>query len=217
MGCGEVPYLTSARYWTDLGCRVILPESEYKAHVQNAGAMVLRCNRQGEGGSAAENELREIVSEAGLACMSRDDYAEEFASFKNAYLLIGGMLAAVIGLIGLLNFANTIITSVNYRERELTILNVIGMTEGQCSRMLLWEGFFYAALSILFTDTVGVVISYGLVKFVGSLYDFVDWNFNMIPLLVGNLLFLLIAFASTLLAYWALGKKELGLRLQKFN
>lgn len=217
LAIGEVPYLTSARYWTDLGCRVILPESEYKAHVQNAGAMVLRCNRQGEGGSAAENELREIVSEAGLACMSREDYAEEFASFKNAYLLIGGMLAAVIGLIGLLNFANTIITSVNYRERELTILNVIGMTEGQCSRMLLWEGFFYAALSILFTDTVGVVISYGLVKFAGSLYDFVDWNFNMIPLLVGNLLFLLIAFASTLLAYWALGKKELGLRLQKFN
>lgn len=74
-----------------------------------------------------------------------------------------------------------------------------------------------AALSILFMDTVGVVISYGLVKFAGSLYDFVDWNFNMIPLLVGNLLFLLIAFASTLLAYWALGKKELGLRLQKFN
>lgn len=217
LAVGDVPYLTSARYWTDLGCCVIVPQSEYMAHVQDAGAMVLRCNRTGEAAETAESELRELVSAAGLTCMSREDYAGEFANFKNAYLLIGGILAGVIGLIGLLNFANTIITSVNYRERELTILNVIGMTEGQCSRMLLWESFFYAALSILFTDTVGLVISYGLVRLAGFLYAFVDWNFDIIPLLVGNLLFLLIAFASTLLAYWALGKKELGLRLQKFN
>lgn len=217
LGIGEVPYLISARYWTNLGCRAILPASEYKKHIPDAGAMVLRCDRAQEDTETAEDELRGIASNAGLACMSRDDYAKEFENFKDAYLLIGGMLAGVIGLIGLLNFANTIITSVNYRERELTILNVIGMTEGQCSRMLLWEGFFYAALSILFTDTVGVVISYLLVKFASSLYSFVDWNFNMIPFLAGNILFLLIASVSTLAAYWTLGKKELGLRLQKFN
>lgn len=217
LAVGEVPYVLSSRYWTDFGCRVILPVSEYKEHVEDAGAMLLRCDRTGNVGADVDSTLREVVTEAGLTCMSRDDYMEEFANFKNAYLLIGGTLAAVIGLIGLLNFANTIITSVNYRERELTILNVIGMTEGQCSWMLLWEGFFYAALSILFTDTAGVVISYGLVKLAASLYEFVDWNFNIWPLLAGNIMFLLIACISTLSAYRIMGRKEIGLRLQKFN
>lgn len=217
LGVGEVPYVVGSRYWSNMGCRVILPKTEYLKHADDTGAMLLRCNRNEEYEAFSESMMSELIRDAGLTYVSRDDYMKEFADFKNAYLLIGGMLAGVIGFIGLLNFANTIVTSVSYRERELTILNVIGMTERQCRQMLLWEGFYYAMLSNLFTDTIGVLVSYCLVKVMASMYEFVDWNFNVWPVIGGNVLFLVIACMATMLTYRLMGKKEVGLRLQKFN
>lgn len=215
LGVGEVPYVVSARYWIDLGVQVILPVSEYMEKIDNTGAMMLRVNKDKV--FSAEESFYQIVSDAGLICMSREEYIKEFEDFKNAYLLIGGMLTGVIGLIGLLNFANTIITSVNYRERELTILNIIGMTEKQCVQLLLCEGMYYALLSIIFIDTVGLAVSYGAVRFMSRLFEFVDWNFNVIVLAIGNIMFLLVSCIATLLTYKLMGKKKIMSRLQKFS
>lgn len=217
MAIGEVPYVLSSRYWTVPGCRVILSEKEYLEGMKtDNGAMLCRFDTDLEIFSSTEL-IKMVGEQQGLTCVSRDSYIEQFSNLKKAYLLIGGVIAGVLGLIGILNFANTIVTSINYRERELTILGVIGMTRKQTIKMLLWEGFFYAALSILFTDTVGLAISFGLVKLFESTSKYVDWSFQILPLLGGNLIFLLVACMATILTYWLIGRKEIGQRLQKFN
>lgn len=217
LAVGEVPYVASARYWIDYGCQVILPVTEYKENVGNTGAMLLRMHRAEEIKAFQEEAFIDIVKKAGLVCVSRYDYVKEFTDFKNAYLLLGSMLASVIGIIGILNFANTIITSVNYRERELTILNVIGMTERQSRNMLLWEGLYYALFLNLFSNTIGVFFSYLLVRVMSNIFWFVEWNFNVRVIIFGNILFLIISCISTLATYYLLGKKSMMLRLQKFN
>ena len=43
-------------------------------------------------------------------------------------LIVGGCLSFVIGLIGVLNFFNAILTSIHARRREFAMLQSIGMT-----------------------------------------------------------------------------------------
>ena len=55
----------------------------------------------------------------------------EFAQFRQMFLLIGGILCAIIGLVGLLNFFNAMMTGILSRRREFAVLQAVGMTNRQ--------------------------------------------------------------------------------------
>ena len=66
------------------------------------------------------------------------------------FLLLGGALSFIVGLVGILNFFNAILTGILTRKREFAVLQSIGMTGRQLKRMLVCEGLFYALGSVLF-------------------------------------------------------------------
>ena len=72
------------------------------------------------------------------------------------FILIGGVLSFVIGMIGILNFINTILTSIISRQKEFAMMEAIGMTKRQLTRMLILEGLYYAAITIAAAFTLGV-------------------------------------------------------------
>ena len=59
---------------------------------------------------------------------------------------VGGMLTLVIGIIGILNFINSILTGIVTRQKEFAMMESIGMTKKQLTRMLIYEGCFLQAL-----------------------------------------------------------------------
>ena len=61
------------------------------------------------------------------------------------FLLLGGALSFIVGLVGVLNFANAILTGITARRRELAVLQSIGMTARQLRAMLALEGLLYTA------------------------------------------------------------------------
>ncbi|WP_429147846.1 FtsX-like permease family protein [Anaerotaenia torta] len=63
-------------------------------------------------------------------------------------LVLGGGVALVIALIGILNFVNVMSVSVMVRKRELAILESIGMSRKQVRRMLASEGLGYAVITL---------------------------------------------------------------------
>lgn len=75
--------------------------------------------------------------------------------------MIYGFLV-VIGLIGFMNMANTMIISIITRKRELGILQAIGMTNRQLNRMLQAEGLFFTIGTILVSLAVGIPGGYAL-------------------------------------------------------
>lgn len=93
---------------------------------------------------------------------SRIEAAEELRDAKWTLYILGGGVAAVLGLIGLLNFVNIMSVGVVVRKRELATLQSVGMTQRQVRRMLMDEGLWYAGLSIGLILTLGVGITYGL-------------------------------------------------------
>ena len=75
---------------------------------------------------------------------------------------VGIGVAAILALIGILNYINTVIGSIQSRGRELASLESIGMTERQIRRMLVLEGLLTAAGSLLLVETLGLAVTYGI-------------------------------------------------------
>ena len=74
---------------------------------------------------------------------SKATYAAQFESFRNMFALLGGALSFIVGLVGVLNFFNAILTGITARRRELAVLQAIGMTDRQLRTMLALEGILY--------------------------------------------------------------------------
>ncbi len=108
----------------------------------------------------------------------------EFAGMKNMVLAVGGALSLVIGMIGILNFVNSMMTSILTRRREFAMLQSIGMTGKQLLQMLMTEGVWYGAASGLVSLVLGVVLSLLAVrKLAGSLWFF-SYHFTVLPLVL---------------------------------
>ena len=82
---------------------------------------------------------------------SRSTYAAQFTGLQNMFLLLGGALSFIMGLVGVLNFFNAIVTGITARRRELAVLQAIGMTDRQLKTMLAAEGLLYTLGSAALT------------------------------------------------------------------
>lgn len=70
--------------------------------------------------ASAENYLADLSADdlSGLMYESKATLRAEFEGFQNMFLLLGGLLCAIIGLVGVLNFFNAIMTGILSRKRE---------------------------------------------------------------------------------------------------
>ena len=123
---------------------------------------------------------------------SKATYAGEFESTRSMFLLLGGAMSFIVGLVGVLNFFNAILTGITARRRELAVLQSIGMTARQLRTMLALEGLFYTvgaallalALIVLTAPFVGPALN-GLIWF--FTYRFTVWPIAVVLPLFGAL------------------------------
>ena len=80
---------------------------------------------------------------------SKETYQAEFESFRRMFLLLGGVLSFIVGMIGVLNFVNAILTGIITRKREFAMLQSIGMSGRQLKGMLVCEGLLYVIGAIV--------------------------------------------------------------------
>ena len=105
---------------------------------------------------------------------SKASYAGEFESFRSMFLLLGGALSFIVGLVGVLNFFNAILTGITARRRELAVLQSIGMMARQLRTMLALEGLFYTVGAALLALALIVVTA----PFVGPALNGMIWFFT---------------------------------------
>lgn len=157
-----VPYSISFRY-TSLGYSMVLPVEKLK---EDSGTDVIpkfymfdTPDSQAE--ASAEQYLQKLTAgdTSTLMYESKASIRREFTRFKNMFLICGGALCAIIGLVGILNFFNAIMTGILSRKREFAVLQSVGMTKRQLKLMLIYEGLFYAVGSIIASLILSVVLS----------------------------------------------------------
>ena len=115
---------------------------------------------------------------------SKQTRANEFEGLRNTVLIVGGVLSLIIGLIGVLNFTNSMLTSILTRKREFAMLQSIGMTPGQLRKMLITEGLMYTASA----GAVSLALSIGTSALIGGTIAkniwFFSYQFTLLPLIV---------------------------------
>lgn len=70
------------------------------------------------------------------------------------------IILIMIAVIGFMNLINTMITSIVTRKRELGMLQAIGLSDRQLSRMLSREGMVFTAGTLLLSLTLGNIFGY---------------------------------------------------------
>ena len=92
--------------------------------------------------AAAEAYLAELTAEDVSSMMyeSKAKVRTDFKQFQSMFAVMGGTLCAVIGIVGVLNFFNAVMTGILSRQKEFAMLQAVGMTGRQLKAMLIWEG-----------------------------------------------------------------------------
>ena len=187
LAIGELPYPMGPEYSNSLGFDFILPSDEYLAHVPNAsGAMKFFMNVDETKSDDIEAEVQKYceVDVPELAYTSRAYYRKDFDNMIKTYLLVGGVLSFILGLIGVLNWINLTVTSINERRMELQTLHAVGMTNHQIKKMLVGESLYRVGLTSIFVLTVGWLINYLLIMLLaGGMWMF-EYKFVIWPMLL---------------------------------
>ena len=146
---------------------------------------------------------------------SKATYVSSFDNLTSMIITIGGALSIIIGIIGIANFVNSVLTSVITRKKEFAMLQSIGMTGKQLKRMLSFEGLYYAVGTIITSAVLGVLFSVVIVRGISSGIWFFTYQFVMWPMLVVYPLLLLFAATIPVLMYRKIAKVSIIERLRQ--
>ena len=192
-----IPHSISYRYGT-FGYRYVLPVTKLAQDSQQEPVPLfwLFDTPDTAAEDAAESYLAEFTANdvSPLMYESKTTLRAEFKSYQNMFLLLGGLLCAIIGLVGVLNFFNAIMTGILSRKREFAVLQAVGMTNRQLRAMLIYEGLFYA----LSSAAAALVLSFVLNPLVGDLLEHMFWffsaRFTIVPVLLAIPIFALLGW-----------------------
>lgn len=212
-----VPYAMSYRYGT-LGYSFVLPVSKLARDggKEPIPMVYLFDTPDSAAEEAAERYLAALTGgeNAELMYESKATLRAEVASFRSMFLLLGGLLCAIIGLVGILNFFNAMMTSILSRGREFAVLQAVGMTGRQLKRMLLWEGLLYTLGSGLAAGLLSMALNPLLGGMLERAFWFYRYRFSIIPVVVLLPVFALLGCAIPAAMYRRAAKQSVVERLR---
>lgn len=113
---------------------------------------------------------------------------------------VGGFVGLIFGLAGVLNLINTIVTTILTRRHEFATMESLGMTRHQLTRMMMYEGIYYAAGACLLGLVLAAGLDLTLVKsMVDSMWQF-SFHFTLLPALAACAVLLLLSAMVPMLA-----------------
>lgn len=175
LGEATMPYAIDYPYADKFFLTVLVPEDEYIRVTGNDCAMYgIMDAKEGQIEEVAEYIQKNISKKDELVnVFSVLNMQESFKNYLSKYYTIGTFLVIILAFIGIMNFYNTVATNIISRKRELTLLEIVGMTKTQVIKMLVAEGILYItgafilAVAIIYfgaekliTNTLGMAFFY---------------------------------------------------------
>ena len=132
-----------------------------------------------------------------ISSQSAREHAE---NFRMVIRLVGGLVGVIFGFAGVLNLINTLVTTILARRREFAVMQSIGMTERQLTKMMVYEGMFYAGGACALGIVLGAILDLTLVRgMLGKMWQF-TFHFTLLPALLVSALLLVLSTAVPVLA-----------------
>ena len=146
---------------------------------------------------------------------SKATYQAEFESFRSMFLLLGGVLSFIVGMIGVLNFVNAILTGIITRKREFAMLQSIGMSGRQLKGMLVYEGLLYALGSAVFALVLSLLSGPVMASAMSSMFWFFTYRLTVAPILIIAPVLAVLGAIVPLLVYRVVARQTIVERLRE--
>ena len=213
----DIPMATIYRHFNLFECDFILTEEEFLKLNGDWNPMRTLVNVEDDKEASVEQWINDYIEASGstLVYTSKESVMEEYKSFQNMIAIVGIVLAVLLGFIGIMNFANTIVTSIITRGRELAMLEAVGMTKKQQKNMMVKEGFTYFAWTTVISLIISTLLSVTVVRMCLAETAMFYWHFTLLPIVVVlPILFVLIAIIP-IAALHRLSKRSVVDRLRE--
>lgn len=217
----DVPYNMSSRFYT-MGYEAILSaDALYRdAGEDNVFPMLYLFDTPSpEAEAAAESYLAQLTSDPDSPLMyeSKATHRTYFQEFRMTFVILGGLLCAIIGIVGILNFFNAMMTAILARSREFAVLQSVGMTGRQLETMLLWEGLLYTLGSGLIAGLLSASVNPLAGRLLESAYWFYSYHYTITPVLAMLPTFIVLGCAIPAVMYRQAVKQSIVERLRSLD
>ena len=215
----DVPYSMTSRFYT-MGYQGVLSVDALR---RDAGddrvlPMLYLFDTPDEGAErAAEGYLAQLTASPGSSLMyeSKATHRAHFYEFQMTFVILGGLLCAIIGIVGILNFFNAMMTAILARNREFAVLQAVGMTGRQLEEMLLWEGLLYTLGSGLVSGLLSAAVNPLAGRLLENAYWFYTYRYTITPVLAMLPVFIVLGCAIPAVMYRQTVKKSIVERLRQ--
>ncbi|GHU74906.1 efflux ABC transporter permease [Clostridia bacterium] len=210
----EYPFNISARMRFGNSLDVIIADDAFRDFYGETPP--LQTNIKADNTDEFETWLKEYTTNinADIAYMSRATLKAEFDGLQRMYTALGGSLAFILALIGVLNFINAVIASIFSRRREFAMLQSVGMTGRQLRKTLFFEGALYTLLTAAFTLSVGLGCGWLIMRLIAGQVWFFKENFTALPSIICLPLLLTVCVAAPIVCYAKLNSSSIVERLR---
>lgn len=217
MAVAEVPYAATPHHSTIYNLNYILPEKEFLGLYGKRQPMTTIFNVEDDKTEDIESWIDNYCKTVNndLAYTSRVKIIDEFKGFINVFNVVGGVIVFILMIIGILNFTNTIFTSIITRRKELAMLEAVGMTVKQQKQMLIAEGGYYTVMSGIVSLVIGGLIDIFVIRTLGnSLLFFYSWHFTVMPIIICIPIMLVISSVVPLICFNQIQKSTVVERMR---
>ena len=211
----SVPSAFSYRYYG--ADEFILNDQTFIQDSGTSDVMYYAFDTTDEANDAMEEFLRDYTENVNpqFDYESKALYAAEFEGMRSMFQLCGGALSFIVGLVGVLNFFNAILTGIIARKREFAVLQSIGMTGRQLKTMLVYEGLFYTLGAVIISLVLTLALGPAAFTAVGSLFWFFTYRLDLTPFLLIIPLFALLGTSIPILTGRAAERHTIVERLRE--
>lgn len=207
-GGRQIPLTVTIQASVDDGgsAAFVIPEESYEAlGLENNSITDLFISVKDDAYDSVKTELQNIADEnSRFSLYSRDEELDIGAMSVNVIKYPMYAILLMIAVIGFMNLINTMIISIVTRKKELGMLQAIGLSDRQLTRMLAGEGLVFTAGTLAAALTLGNLLGY-LIFLRGKESHFMSVTEYHYPVWESLLLTLILA-AGQLIVTWAVGK-----------
>ena len=154
--------------------------------------------------------------DSSLPVTSRQTMIEQYQAETRASAVMGNAISLVIALVGILNFINSMVTAIVSRKKEFAMIQSVGMTKRQLCRMLIYEGLYYAVITLGVSFLISsAAVGIGVRAMIEGGYS--TFHFTLLPLGICSPVLLLFAVLVPLLCFKNLEKQSIVERLRAID
>ena len=210
----DIPMVIEYPVYAPIECNLILPEDEYLSVYGNSSPMRTLVDVEDEEEASFEEWISGYTRNTSFSYTSKQSVIEENKSFGELFAIAGILVAVILGIIGVMNFGNTMIAYIISKSREFAMLEAVGMTAKQQKRSLIKEGFRYFTYTSILAVIISSIVNVTAVRtFVNNLPMF-SWKFSLTSLAVCLPVILVVILIIPTAAYKRISRRSVVERLR---